>query len=92
MFSMRIGIHAIGAVSNREERGNAQWCHDNYINSRSMKTAVEIRKQLVGYCQKIGIEEIVISNMISMFRVVKGSSIRFGVVWLLECSFKLRIE
>ncbi|CBK25243.2 uncharacterized protein [Blastocystis hominis] len=42
----------------REEKGNVQWCHDNYINSRSMKTAVEIRKQLVGYCQKIGIEEI----------------------------------
>ena len=43
----------------REVKGSTQWCYDNYINPRSMKTATEIRKQLVGYCQKLEIPEIV---------------------------------
>ncbi|KAK8803880.1 hypothetical protein WA588_005770 [Blastocystis sp. NMH] len=41
----------------REARGSQQWCYDNFINPRSMKTAMEIRKQLVGYCEKLGIGE-----------------------------------
>lgn len=92
MSSMPIGSQPFGHINNREEKGNVQWCHDNYINSRSMKTAVEIRKQLVGYCQKIGIEEIVTCVVISLIRAAKGNSIRFGVVWLLGCSCRLRIE
>ncbi|KAK8793914.1 hypothetical protein WA171_003042 [Blastocystis sp. BT1] len=42
----------------REVNGNIQWCYDNFINPRSMKTATEIRKQLVGYCEKLGLVEI----------------------------------
>ena len=42
-----------------EVHGSTQWCYDNYINPRSMKTAVEIRKQLLGYCSKLSMEEVV---------------------------------
>lgn len=42
----------------REAHGDSQWCYDNYINPRSMKTAVEIRKQLVGYCEKLDLPEV----------------------------------
>ena len=46
-------------MKTREVKGNVQWCYDNFINPRSMKTATEIRKQLVGYCEKLGLVEIV---------------------------------
>ena len=46
-------------LSCREAHGDSQWCYDNYINPRSMKTAVEIRKQLVGYCEKLDLPEVV---------------------------------
>ena len=40
-------------------KSRSKWCYDNYINPRSMKTAVEIRKQLVGYCEKLDLPEVV---------------------------------
>ncbi|KAM7458267.1 hypothetical protein BLSTO_00977 [Blastocystis sp. subtype 1] len=42
----------------REARGSSEWCGDNFINSRSMRTATEIRKQLVDYCKKLDMEEV----------------------------------
>ncbi|GFY67400.1 ATP-dependent RNA helicase DHX33 [Trichonephila inaurata madagascariensis] len=36
-------------------KGNTGWCRDNYINSRNMKKAIAIRKQLNQLCGKIGI-------------------------------------
>lgn len=43
----------------REARGSSEWCGDNFINSRSMRMATEIRKQLVDYCKKLDMEEVV---------------------------------
>lgn len=70
---MPIGGLFPAVLMSREEKGNVQWCHDNYINSRSMKTAVEIRKQLVGYCQKIGIDEIVVFFSLRQLELRRGA-------------------
>lgn len=67
-------------VKTREVNGNVQWCYDNYINPRSMKTATEIRKQLVGYCDKLGLVDIVILKWNCECRVVKENWIKFGSV------------
>lgn len=60
----------------REVNGNVQWCYDNFINPRSMKTASEIRKQLVGYCEKLGLIETVELIWICECRVAKESWIK----------------
>lgn len=54
-------------------KGSTQWCYDNYINPRSMKTAEEIRKQLVGYCQKLGIPETVAISIAVHSRAARES-------------------
>lgn len=36
-------------------RGDPQWCWGNYINSKSMKKVLEVRKQLADILQKMGI-------------------------------------
>lgn len=64
-------------VKTREVNGNVQWCYDNFINPRSMKTATEIRKQLVGYCEKLGLVEIVVLIWNCEYRVVKESWTKF---------------
>lgn len=35
---------------------DSQWCHKNFINAKSMKKVVSIRKQLLGYLQKYKIK------------------------------------
>ena len=32
-----------------------EWCHDNSINTRSMATVVEVRKQLKDLCLRLGL-------------------------------------
>ena len=32
-----------------------EWCHDNFINTRSMATVVEVRKQLKDLCLRLGL-------------------------------------
>lgn len=34
-------------------RGNKEWCHENFINLRNMRLALEVRKQLRGICVKL---------------------------------------
>jgi HrpA-like RNA helicase len=34
----------------KEAKGARAWCMDHFINTRSMKLAIEVREQLVGYC------------------------------------------
>lgn len=65
-------------MKTREVNGNVQWCYDNFINPRSMKTATEIRKQLVGYCEKLGLVEIVVLIWNCEYRVVKESWTKFA--------------
>ncbi len=36
----------------QEVKGDAEWCHKNFINARSMKQIMEIRKQLIAFCQE----------------------------------------
>ncbi|GFS69256.1 ATP-dependent RNA helicase DHX33 [Nephila pilipes] len=36
-------------------KGNAAWCKENYINSRNVRKAMAIRKQLSGLCEKVKI-------------------------------------
>ncbi|KAK6182959.1 hypothetical protein SNE40_010524 [Patella caerulea] len=33
--------------------GNKQWCQENFINNRNMKTAMDVRKQLREICQRL---------------------------------------
>ncbi|KFM67923.1 putative ATP-dependent RNA helicase DHX33, partial [Stegodyphus mimosarum] len=37
-------------------KGNPSWCHENCINSRNVKKAITVRKQLSSLCEKIGIK------------------------------------
>lgn len=57
----------------REARGSSEWCNDNYINSRSMRTALDIRKQLVEYCEKLEIPEVVGAGAECERRAVRAS-------------------
>ena len=44
--------------SYKEYEGNDQWCWNNYLNSRSMKSAENVRVQLARIMGKLGIELI----------------------------------
>ena len=79
-----------GLFPRREARGSQQWCYDNFINPRSMKTATEIRKQLVGYCDKLGIGEAVGVSREDDGRAAKASWTRCGGVLRPACSFRSR--
>eukprot|EP00842_Homolaphlyctis_polyrhiza_P007123 jgi/Hompol1/9/HPOL_001305-RA len=35
--------------------GDTGWCNDNFINSRSMRQIMDIRKQLAQFCDQVGI-------------------------------------
>ena len=87
--SKRIGRFEEG-ISRREARGSQQWCYDNFINPRSMKTAMEIRKQLVGYCEKLGIGEAVGVSGRRDGRAAKASWTKCGGASLPACSFRSR--
>ena len=87
--SRRIGRFEEG-ISRREARGSQQWCYDNFINPRSMKTAMEIRKQLVGYCEKLGIGEAVGVSGRRDGRAAKASWTKYGGASLPACSFRSR--
>lgn len=32
------------------------WCHENYLNSRNLTYAVDVRKQLTDICQRLDLE------------------------------------
>ncbi|XP_054723593.1 ATP-dependent RNA helicase DHX33-like isoform X2 [Uloborus diversus] len=40
----------------RNVKENPAWCKENFVNSRNMKKALRIRKQLSEICEKIGIK------------------------------------
>ncbi|CAB4375012.1 unnamed protein product [Rhizophagus irregularis] len=37
------------------QKGNSEWCHQNFINRRNMKHVIEVRKQLIQLCTRMGI-------------------------------------
>lgn len=74
----------------REAHGSSQWCSDNFINSRSMRTAMEIRKQLVDYCKKLDMEEVVGSARDCEVRAVRASWTRCGSALRWGCSSRSR--
>lgn len=39
--------------------GDSQWCNEHFISSRSLKQALEIRKQLVDFAERMGIDTTV---------------------------------
>ncbi|KAG1149758.1 hypothetical protein G6F37_009873 [Rhizopus arrhizus] len=38
-----------------EVKGDHEWCRDNFINNRNMKVAMEVRDQLIRFCERIDI-------------------------------------
>ncbi|KAG1052727.1 hypothetical protein G6F46_002121 [Rhizopus delemar] len=38
-----------------EVKGDIEWCRDNFINNRNMKVAMEVRDQLIRFCERIDI-------------------------------------
>ena len=39
----------------KNAKGNIEWCRENFINTRNMSIVVDVRKQLRGACEKLGI-------------------------------------
>ncbi|GES73943.1 ATP-dependent RNA helicase Prh1 [Rhizophagus clarus] len=38
------------------QKGNSEWCYQNFINRRNMKHVIEVRKQLIQLCIRMGIQ------------------------------------
>ncbi|RCH83049.1 putative ATP-dependent RNA helicase dhr2, partial [Rhizopus stolonifer] len=38
-----------------EVKGDLEWCRDNFINNRNMKVAMDVRDQLIRFCERIDI-------------------------------------
>ncbi|CAO3700631.1 unnamed protein product [Rhizopus stolonifer] len=38
-----------------EVKGDIEWCRDNFINNRNMKVAMDVRDQLIRFCERIDI-------------------------------------
>lgn len=58
-YTENVGDHiALLRVYNswKETNYSTQWCYENYIQSKSMRRARDIRDQLVGLLNKIGVE------------------------------------
>ncbi|KAI8997091.1 P-loop containing nucleoside triphosphate hydrolase protein [Pilobolus umbonatus] len=39
-----------------EVKGDLEWCRDNFINNRNMKVAMDVRDQLIRFCERIDID------------------------------------
>ncbi|CAG8613282.1 16552_t:CDS:10 [Funneliformis mosseae] len=37
------------------QKGNSEWCYQNFINRRNMKHVIDVRKQLIQLCTRMGI-------------------------------------
>ena len=37
---------------------SSQWCYDNFVQSRSLNKARDVREQLVGLCDRVEVEEV----------------------------------
>lgn len=54
-FSHRLGDHLLllnvykGFLASR---GDVKWCRDNFLDPKALKTATDVRNQLVQFCQK----------------------------------------
>ncbi len=49
-------LNAYSAYADEPREKRKDWCWQNFINDRSMQSAENVRKQLVGISQKLGIE------------------------------------
>ncbi|KAI7878861.1 P-loop containing nucleoside triphosphate hydrolase protein [Lichtheimia hyalospora FSU 10163] len=38
-----------------EVKGDPEWCRENFINMRNMKIALDVRNQLIQFCERLGI-------------------------------------
>ncbi|KAI8968927.1 P-loop containing nucleoside triphosphate hydrolase protein [Mycotypha africana] len=39
-----------------EVKGDVEWCKENFINSRNMRIAMEVRNQLIRFCERIDMD------------------------------------
>ncbi|PHZ11673.1 ATP-dependent RNA helicase DHX8 [Rhizopus microsporus ATCC 52813] len=39
-----------------EVKGDIEWCRENFINNRNMKVALEVRDQLIRFCERIDLD------------------------------------
>ncbi|KAI7903027.1 P-loop containing nucleoside triphosphate hydrolase protein [Cokeromyces recurvatus] len=39
-----------------EVKGDIEWCRENFINNRNMKIAMEVRDQLIRFCERIDMD------------------------------------
>ena len=42
----------------KQNEGNTQWCWDNFIQHRSMKSADDVRSQLGGILDRMGLKRV----------------------------------
>lgn len=49
-------------------KGNKEWCYQNFINIRAMKSVVAIRQQLCQICQVVGIPLVSCNNDTALIR------------------------
>eukprot|EP00210_Caulerpa_lentillifera_P006915 g6612.t1 len=52
------GVHADNAhhAFHRETNFSVQWCYENFVQARSMRTARDVRDQLVGLMERVEVE------------------------------------
>ena len=51
-------LHAYATYENVPKAERKKWCWDNFINERSMQSAENVRKQLVGIMRKLDLEVV----------------------------------
>lgn len=39
-----------------EVKGDSEWCRENFINTRNVKIALEVREQLIRFCERLDIK------------------------------------
>jgi HrpA-like RNA helicase len=50
----------------RTARDTERWCQDNYVDGKSIKQVVEVRNQLVGFCEKSGLNVVSCGNEVDV--------------------------